>query len=134
MRLKRVQRQRVKGKPGMPPNTLYVGRPTKYGNRYRVAWSGNGPKRWGVEDTKTGHFVIPNMGRMAAHLTCIDSYRAEMLIVKQEDPERYAELMESLKGYDSIACWCGVKTPCHGDVLIDLFEEYCDEQEKILHT
>ena len=32
---KRIQRKRTKGWR-MPPNTVYVGRPTKWGNPYRV--------------------------------------------------------------------------------------------------
>lgn len=31
----RIQRKRTKGWR-MPPNTVYVGRPTKYGNRFRI--------------------------------------------------------------------------------------------------
>lgn len=37
---KRVQRKRVKGWK-MPPNTVYVGRPSKWGNPYTdAAWEG----------------------------------------------------------------------------------------------
>jgi hypothetical protein len=35
MKPKRIQRKRTKGWK-MPPNTVYVGRPTKWGNPYRV--------------------------------------------------------------------------------------------------
>ena len=35
MELKRIQRKRVKGWK-MPENTVYVGRPTKWGNPFRV--------------------------------------------------------------------------------------------------
>src|SRR5438128_309262 len=43
-RPKRIQRQRIKGWQ-MPPGAIYVGRPTRWGNPYRVgepgvAWSG----------------------------------------------------------------------------------------------
>ena len=35
----RVQRRRVKGWR-MPPNTIYVGRPTKFGNPFKVGYKG----------------------------------------------------------------------------------------------
>lgn len=33
--MKRIQRKRTKGWK-MPPNTVYVGRPTKYGNPFKI--------------------------------------------------------------------------------------------------
>ena len=38
--MKRIQRKRSKGWK-MPPNAIYVGRPTKWGNPYKIGVDGN---------------------------------------------------------------------------------------------
>lgn len=63
----RVQRKRVKGWK-MPENTIYVGRPTKYGNPYK-------PMLWG--DTVE---------------TCIERYKTNMSTMLKQD------VVKELKG------------------------------------
>lgn len=75
----------------MPPETVYVGRPTKWGNKFKPA---------------DGDLSIDE---------CLMHYRADI-----ERMERMGEvdLME-LRG-KNLACWCKENQPCHADVLLEL--------------
>jgi len=95
--LKRVQRKRTKGWR-MPPNTVYVGRPTKYGNPYKVT---------------SFSLKIKGMDRENA-IRMYGLWLSQKLI---EDPH----FLDSLKGKD-LACWCPLDKPCHADVLLNFLE------------
>lgn len=87
----RVQRKRTKGWK-MPPNTIYVGRPTMWGNyapiddrenrAYTVAWF----RKWVAEDASW-------------------AWKGRARI--------------ELRG-KNLACWCRSDQPCHADVLLEL--------------
>lgn len=91
----RVQLRRVKGWR-MPPNTVSVARPTKWGNAYRVGDHGCHP--------------LPYTQQMVVQL-----YRSYQ--VPGSDLERRARL--ELRG-KNLACWCKLGDPCHADVLLEL--------------
>jgi hypothetical protein len=90
----------------MPENTVYVGRPTKWGNPF---WISRHPELLG-----------------AYALVCKDA---------QEAKEKYREFIEGrravlgcritnfdtneLKG-KNLACWCPLDKPCHADILLEL--------------
>lgn len=97
---KRVQRRRVKGWK-MPANTVYVGRPTKWGNPFVVS------------DTAAA------LGIEAARADCVSSFREAI----RRDDRVYIEFDRSelaeLRGKD-LACWCPLDQPCHADVLLEL--------------
>ena len=106
----RIQRKRTKGWR-MPPNTVYVGRPTKWGNPFCVI---------DVLDAYCGN-------EREARADCVRSYREALL----GSDRAYIELrsavdaIRELRGKD-LACWCplvdkdGNKVPCHADVLIEI--------------
>ncbi len=77
----------------MPANAVYVGRPTKWGNPFRLsdglsqAEVVNRFRRWITED------AVPQNELRAA--------------------------LSELRGNDLI-CWCRLDQPCHADVLIEL--------------
>jgi hypothetical protein len=89
---RRIQRKRAKGWK-MPPNTIYVGRPTKWGNP------------WQVGDVIDGQVVTPEVA--------VEWYR--MVVLTPENSKRAAEL----RGKD-LACWCPLDQPCHADVLLEI--------------
>lgn len=92
---KRVQRKRVKGWR-MPPNTVYVGRPTKYGNPFKVT-------------RKDGSIYREGALRMyERHL--------ENQLIK--DPH----FLDAVRGKD-LACWCPLNKPCHADVLLEFLKK-----------
>lgn len=90
---KRVQRSRAKGWR-MPPNTVYVGRPTRFGNPYRTAGEFQG---W-LND----HF------RRSDGKPALAARRARLL-----------DSVRELRG-KNLACWCPLDQPCHADVLLEL--------------
>jgi|SRR6185369_3902798 len=100
--LKRIQRKRTKGWT-MPPNTVYVGRPTKWGNPYRI---GN-PSLGG-----TIAFIPINQVTLEGVL---DAYRDYMSRCRWLIEEHGHEL----RGKD-LACWCKEGEPCHADILLEL--------------
>ncbi len=93
----RIQRKRSKGWK-MPENTVYVGRPSKWGNPWRV----------GDIDEPT-HDLRAN-AVLAYQLHIVHSHAA----IKSE-----------LRG-KNLACWCplvdkdGKSVPCHADVLLEI--------------
>lgn len=90
----RIQRKRTKGWR-MPENAVYVGRPTIWGNPFKVG------------DVSPHNFNIK-----------IDNEHAVMLF------EQIVENMDltSLKG-KNLACFCPLDKPCHADVLLKLANE-----------
>lgn len=98
----RVQLSRAKGWK-LPPNTVVVSRPTKWGNPFVVGK--NGPAAECVLKYKAmlGGFMClcdePTMGHQ--ELACL-----------------YArENIKTLRG-KNLACWCRIGQPCHADVLM----------------
>ncbi len=89
----RIQRKRTKGWR-MPANTVYVGRPTKWGNPYKV-----GDK-----------FMFDIIDRSSAVYPLFESYIYQKL--KTLD-------IKELQG-KNLACWCPLDKPCHADILIKL--------------
>lgn len=89
MKPKRIQRKRTKGWR-MPPNTVYVGRPTLFGNPYRETEA--------ITREKT-----------------IEFYKKWIELAFSLVPN----LIEDLKG-KNLACWCSLDQPCHADVLLEI--------------
>ena len=89
----RIQRKRTKDWR-MPPGAVYVGRPTIWGNEYRVGEHGT------TEE-------------------CVQKYRE-----LQMNPSHAADIsrryiQQELRGKD-LACWCPLDRPCHADVLLEI--------------
>lgn len=92
---KRIQRKRTKGWR-MPHGAVYVGRPSVWGNRYRVA----NPQR------ELGDVLTPQ--------EAVDGFRRMW-----GQPHQRAFIQEKLRGKD-LACWCPLDQPCHADVLLEI--------------
>ena len=76
----------------MPSNTVYVGRPTKWGNPYTV----------------TG---------VATLEMCLKVYRSWLRREVKNNPL----FLEPLRGKD-LACWCSLDKPCHADILLEMLK------------
>jgi hypothetical protein len=94
---KRIQRKRTKGWK-MPEGAVYVGRPTKWGNPYRVG-------------------EVASIGVMPAS-EAVTNYR-KYVEANQQSAERFRLNLAELRGKD-LACWCPLSQPCHADVLLEL--------------
>lgn len=87
---KRIQRKRTKGWK-MPPNAVYVGRPTKWGNPH----------------------LLKDCPNAQAAVNRFRSYCGP-------DGLPFAkEIKRELRGKD-LACWCPLDQPCHADVLLEI--------------
>lgn len=99
-RPKRIQHKRTKGWK-MPEGAVYVGRPTKFGNPFKVNWeTGMTPmcaittyRLWLAGKKATG-------GGGLRRITVLHS-------------------LSELRGKD-LACWCPLDQPCHADVLLEI--------------
>jgi len=89
----RIQRKRTKGWR-MPPNTIYVGRPTKWGNPWIV---GNGYSAAEI---------------VALYQAWMTGWYGSTKLPPLPNPTE-------LRGKD-LACWCPLGQPCHADVLLEL--------------
>jgi hypothetical protein len=87
----RIQRRRTRGWR-MPKNTVYVGRPSKWGNPFTI-------------------------GRDGDRAEVIKKFRA-WLSWDRSRSGIYPDLSE-LRGKD-LACWCPIGQPCHADVLLEI--------------
>lgn len=99
----RIQRKRTKGW-AMPGNTVYVGRPTMWGNPFIP----------GKENPYIPGRIVENL----RHAFCL--YRAHAPLSEK----LVAAAREQLRGKD-LACWCAVNLYqedgcCHADILLQI--------------
>lgn len=89
----------------LPESTIYVGRPSKWGNPFRVIRLGH----------KCGYRVRNSEFNFKAdaHIYAVHLFRH--LAESPAWEERVAEL----RGYD-LACWCAPEFACHADVLLEI--------------
>lgn len=87
----RIQRRRVKGWR-MPPDTVYVGRPSKWGNPFTVERA-----------LASGQCKCP-MCRVVRFEYALSESGKKLI-------------RDKLAGKD-LACWCPLDRPCHADILL----------------
>ena len=92
----RVQRKRTKGWK-MPENTVYVGRPTKFGNPFFA----------NVYEPFSNLLVTQEIA-VSRYKSWILSNENLLQVVKKE-----------LKG-KNLACFCSLHKPCHADILLEI--------------
>jgi hypothetical protein len=85
----RIQRKRTKGWK-MPENTVYVGRPTKWGNPIKIN---------------------KEIDREKAVVMYATIYALQPSLIR--------DAKEELKG-KNLACFCPIDQPCHADILLEL--------------
>ena len=97
----RIQRQRTKGWR-MPDGAVYVGRGSKWGNRFKV-----------------GSWVRFSPERLPSQLTTRAQVAAMFRIEAETHPTFRENVKRELRGKD-LACWCPLNQPCHADVLLEI--------------
>ena len=98
----RIQRKRSKGWQ-MPPNTVYVGRPTKWGNPFTVGVDGDASE------------CVAKYAELWMPYTHKDGDLEKFLI----SDANLSEIIAELKG-KNLACWCKEGQPCHADFLLSI--------------
>ena len=91
----RIQLSRAKGWR-MPPNTIIVARPSRWGNPFKAADHGSG-----------------------THAQSIAVKLYECWLDRSEQAKLMAAAIRDLRG-KNLACWCKLGDPCHADVLLEL--------------
>lgn len=113
----RVQLKRAKGWR-LPPNTLSVARPGRWGNPFRVDLLGRERALGMFRDALQGFFSPHIVGDLS------DSdfnamYEAKERWRKRLGYDHPASALYELRG-KNLACWCPLDAPCHADVLLEL--------------
>ncbi|MBW3068934.1 DUF4326 domain-containing protein [Actinomyces sp. 594] len=109
---RRIQRRRSRGWR-MPPGAVYVGRPSAWGNPYRVS------------QADKSMWVVKHQGRVVKRFATGREARAYAVHRLAKDiqtgraPWTAEAVRERLVGLD-LACWCPLDSPCHADLLLGL--------------
>lgn len=93
----RIQRKRTKGWR-MPEGSVYVGRPTKWGNPITIVDAGSA-----AQAVDHFRYMYGMDAKAPAHFGNALRERAK----------------DELRGKD-LCCWCPLDQPCHADVLLEL--------------
>ncbi len=99
----RIQRKRTRGWR-MPEGAVYVGRPTKWGNPFKV-----------------GQWVRPLGGlpvEIKGAALAVKLFRANAMDLEGGFVFR-ENVRKHLRGKD-LACWCRLDQECHADVLLEI--------------
>jgi len=105
----RIQRKRTKGWK-IPPNTIYVGRPSKYSNPFKV----NG---------YTNHNGLP---KKTLHRFATSDYASALFDGRL--PYTVDDVKRDLAG-KNLACWCGLDQECHADILLKIANEKANDYQ-----
>lgn len=92
----------------MPANAVYVGRPTKWGNPYRV-----------VEIEKDIYNVI----RVGKGTQLMVAWAIPKEMALKLALQGYREWIENINVDElrgkNLACFCSLSSPCHADILLE---------------
>ena len=116
---KRIQRKRTKGWR-MPEGAVYVGRPSRWGNPFRVGEFAAHRHRSGAlpHDFYVDHHCIGSASQATGLFRRIVTEPTEHQFVGHNTPTA-AMIRAELAGRD-LACWCPLDQPCHADVLLEI--------------
>ena len=92
MKPQRIQRKRTKGWR-MPKNTVYVGRPSNWGNPY--------------------------LSKMSFEVALLEVKNFGESIPPKPWANWIMTHINELRG-KNLACWCSLDQPCHADVLLEI--------------
>jgi hypothetical protein len=98
IRIQRSRQHKQISPNGLP--IVYVGRPGKYGNPYKVGDKND------MDEVVTAEMAI----------------KYYEFYLKRKFKESLPEFLKPLKG-KNLSCWCKVGDPCHADVLLKLANE-----------
>jgi hypothetical protein len=111
--VKPIRIQRSRQHKQVNPNGLeivYVGRPTKYGNPYKVQGQEG---HWFVFDGDEPIVTFDN--KSSALDCCIELFRE---FIAHEHNASKVNVFE-LKG-KNLSCWCKIGEKCHADILLEI--------------
>lgn len=114
--MNRIQRKREKGWR-MPENTIYVGRPTKWGNPMKII----GKKAF-IQRFHQKEFVpYDNIEHENIQQFVVDWYKSYIKHNIKKYPKKFN--LDELRG-KNLSCFCSESHPCHVDVLLELITQH----------
>lgn len=85
----------------MPANTVYVGRPSRWGNPWRAG--------------QFRYLTGPKTGKIADRADVVEMF--ENSLHRNDAGDVLDRIRAELAG-KNLACWCRIGEPCHADVLL----------------
>jgi len=111
---KRLQRTRKKG-DRLPPGTVCVTRPSKWGNPFRPYTTITLPA------SEIG--LAACHGPIAIDVGDVDNalawYRIHLRAMRLMYERAGLDYFETIRG-KNLACWCAIGSPCHADILLEM--------------
>lgn len=104
MKPERIQLSRRKGFK-LPPNTIVVARPSKWGNPFVVGKDGTT-----AECVRAYRLLMNGSLCVSNHATPAAQNEAHM---------HACQHLGDLRG-KNLACWCKLKSACHADILLEM--------------
>lgn len=95
----RIQLRRTKDWR-LPPNTVVVSRPSKWGNPFRIGGSG----------INTAAVAVHEFERF---------WKRRLRKCTPNTRYRWRRELREIRG-KNLACWCPLDQPCHADVLLEI--------------
>jgi hypothetical protein len=120
---KRIQRKRTRGWR-MPAGAVYVGRPSKWGNPFKVGEVVAHRHRSAAHpfDLYVDHHPVVHVEQAVVLFESVVADRGDHQLVGYEPP-LVGEIRDALAGKD-LVCWCPVDDQfCHADVLLRIANE-----------
>lgn len=118
----RIQRKRTKGWK-MPPNTVYVGRGSAWGNPFPThedERDGHGDKTGRKLEVRSPQEAIKLYQK---HLFPYRHQGANTTLEKFYLSQANMDAIKSELRGKNLACWCALDLPCHADFLLEIANE-----------
>lgn len=115
--MNRIKRSRRKGWK-MPENTVFVGRPSKWGNPFRVGYLVTNDWFDIFDDLDVLQYFTRN-NEVKTNEEAVYLYEKYLSYDLSEEG-----VLDELKG-KNLACWCSLDEKCHADVLLKI-ANHCD--------
>jgi hypothetical protein len=113
----RVQRKRTKGYR-LPPNTVSVCRPGRWGNPFPADVFGLETSLALFRTTAEGGWDPKNVAHLSDEL-CHQAYEAAFKWRRRVGGHPLEIMRQDLRG-KNLACYCDLDKPCHSDILLEL--------------
>ena len=122
--MQRTQRTRR----GKNLRDLYMGRPGKFGNPFRVVKYSDG--KWGIKITPSyGQEWLQVkilLGQKPAYVTKGEAVAVAVHCFRewiQANPDIIEAAKRAASGHNCLSCWCKLNEPCHVDVWLDVLRQ-----------
>lgn len=136
---KRIQRKRTLGWK-MPPSAKYVGRPTKFGNPFKLrgdmiyfdaSYRRKILDKWVLFYDDGGHSIEEVVEIYNDLLFNPDSKKYD---VENEIRDKFRIMRDSISELNgkNLACFCNVKQPCHCDPLLEFIKSKTKRESKLM--